>query len=323
MNSFGRIFRVSVYGESHGPEIGVLLDGVPAGISIDIADFEYDLGRRRAGAAGTTPRIEADIPRFASGVFEGKTTGAPLCISFKNENIQSKDYAALRATPRPGHADFVAAQKFSGYEDYRGGGHFSGRLTVLITAAGVVAKKVVTQCQIHAKLIEAGGNTDIEAAIAQAITQQDSIGGLVECRVLGLPIGLGEPFFDSLESVLAHGLFSIPAVKGVEFGAGFAATRMQGSTHNDALLDAAGTTLTNHAGGIVGGLSNGNELIVRVAVKPTSSTPQTQRTYNKNTDSVEDFEVKGRHDLCIAIRVPVVVEAVVALVLADMQLMNK
>jgi chorismate synthase len=317
MNSFGRNFRLTVFGESHGAALGVVLDGVAPGIALAVSDFEADLARRRAGAAGTTPRLESDVPELASGVFHGHTTGAPLCILFRNENTQSKDYEALRATPRPGHADFVASHKFQGFEDYRGGGHFSGRLTVLLVAAGVVAKKMLPNYQIAAKLIEAGGQTNIDAAIAQAIAQQDSIGGIVECRVHGLPIGLGEPFFDSLESVLAHALFSIPAIKGVEFGAGFAAARMRGSEHNDALLNQSGLTRTNHAGGIVGGLSNGNELVLRVAVKPTSSTPQMQETFNRSTGQVEPFQVKGRHDLCIALRVPVVVEAVVACVLAD------
>jgi chorismate synthase len=321
VNHFGRIFTLTVFGESHSPEIGVVLDGVPAGIPLEVGDFKADLDRRRAGAAGTTPRTETDIPHLATGVFNGHTTGAPLCILFRNENTKSKDYEALRATPRPGHADFVASKKFKGFEDYRGGGHFSGRLTVLLVAAGVVAKKVVPQFDIQAKLIEAGGNPDVEAAIAQAIAQQDSIGGLVECRVTGLPIGLGEPFFDSLESVLAHGLFSIPAIKGVEFGSGFSAPRMTGSVHNDALLDAEGHTRTNHAGGIVGGLSNGNELKMRIAVKPTSSTPQVQETYNNTTQKVEPFQVRGRHDLCIALRVPVVAEAITACVLADFSML--
>ncbi len=318
MNSFGRIFRLTVFGESHGEALGVVLDGVLPGIVLDPADFESDLARRRAGAAGTTPRRERDLPELVSGVFQGRTTGAPLTILFRNENSQSNDYEALRATPRPGHADFVAAHKFSGFEDYRGGGHFSGRLTLLLVAAGVVAKKMLPKYRITATLLEVGGSADIESAIARAVTQQDSIGGVVECCVEGLPIGLGEPFFDSLESVLAHALFSIPAIKGVEFGAGFMAARMRGSEHNDSIVNADGLTQTNHAGGIVGGISNGNDLVLRVAVKPTSSTPQLQETYNKVSGKVEPFQVKGRHDLCIALRVPVVVEAVVACVLADM-----
>ena len=300
--------------------MGIVLDGVPPGIALTPSDFAHDIGRRKPGAQGTTPRVESDVPNLVSGVFNGFTTGAPLCIQFANENVKSKDYEALRATPRPGHADFVASKKYHGFEDYRGGGHFSGRLTVLLVAAGVVAKKIVPSLQIDAQLIEAGGDKNIEAAIGNALETQDSIGGIVECVVQGIPIGLGEPFFDSLESVLAHAIFSIPAIKGVDFGAGFDAARMTGSIHNDALIDAAGTTRTNHAGGIVGGLSNGMDMRFRVAVKPTSSTPKTQETFNLATKQVEKFEVKGRHDLCIALRVPVVVEAMTAVVLADMMM---
>jgi chorismate synthase len=322
MNTFGQLFRCTVLGESHGPHIGIVIDGVPHGLPLEVSDFAHDINRRRPGQAGTTPRAETDIPILTSGVFNGHTTGAPLCLLFENSNTVSKDYAAVRATPRPGHADFVASRKFDGFEDYRGGGHFSGRLTVLLVAAGVIAKKLLKNVQITAKLTEIAGNQDIDAAIAQAVANQDSVGGIIECTVNDLPIGLGEPFFNSIESVLAHGLFSIPAVKGVEFGAGFAATRMTGSQHNDALLDQSGRTKTNHAGGIVGGLTNGNPLVFRVAVKPTSSTPKEQETLNIVTDQIEKFVVKGRHDLCIALRVPVVVEAVTALVLADMVLLE-
>ena len=323
MNTFGRIMRVSIFGESHGPEIGITLDGVPAGIELKLEDFDLDLSRRRPGAIGTTSRIEADVPNIISGWFNGFTTGAPLTLLFQNSNTQSKDYESLRKTPRPGHADFVASKKFSGFEDYRGGGHFSGRLTVLLVAAGVVAKKVLSTVAVQAKLIEVGGSLDVEVGLQRAIAQQDSVGGVVECEVNNLPVGFGEPFFDSVESLLAHGIFSIPAIKGIEFGAGFSAARMFGSQHNDSIIQADGTTQSNHAGGIVGGISNGNPLVFRVAVKPTSSTPAMQHTLNLETQQVEPLEVKGRHDLCIASRVPVVVEAVTALVLADLCLLAK
>ncbi|RYZ32896.1 MAG: chorismate synthase, partial [Sphingobacteriales bacterium] len=212
--------------------------------------------------------------------------------------------------------------KFGGFNDYRGGGHSSGRLTVALVAAGVVAKKVVDAIFLEAKLIEAGGMADIEMAINRAVEAQDSIGGIVECRVTGVPVGFGAPFFDSIESLISHAVFSIPAIKGIEFGSGFAAAAMYGSMHNDAITESSGKTATNHAGGINGGISNGNELVFRVAVKPTSSTPRPQQTWNRDTDSVESFEVKGRHDLCIALRVPVVVEAVTAIVLADLKLIG-
>jgi chorismate synthase len=322
MNSFGRIFRVSIFGESHGPAVGITIDGCPAGIALAVDDFTADLERRKAGAAGTTPRKEDDIPEILSGLFNGYTTGAPITIIFRNNNTRSADYDALRATPRPGHADFVLHEKFKGYNDHRGGGHSSGRLTVCLVAAGVVAKKVVAPSIVNAGLVEAGGNTDIETAIQKAVDEQDSIGGIVSVSATGLPLGLGEPFFDSAESLISHMIFAVPAIKGIEFGAGFAGTKMKGSEHNDAFIDENGKTRTNNAGGINGGITNGNELHFRIAVKPTSSTPKEQHTWNKETQSVEAFTVKGRHDLCIALRVPVVAEAATAIVLADMLLLK-
>ncbi len=323
MNTFGTLFRVSIFGESHGKWVGVTIDGCPAGIELSEQDLQPDLERRKAGAAGTTPRKEADLPVFVSGVFNGKTTGAPLTIVFENNNIRSADYEALKETHRPGHADFVLNKKSGGFNDPRGGGHSSGRLTVALVAAGVVAKKILEGIKIHAHLAEAGGTADIEAAVAKAIEMQDSIGGIVQCSITGLPVGIGEPFFNSVESVISHAVFSIPAIKGIEFGSGFEAAAMRGSAHNDAFMDSEGTTKTNHAGGINGGISNGNEVFFRVAVKPTSSTPQEQHTWNHATQAVEAFTVKGRHDLCIALRVPVVVEAVTSIALADLFLVSK
>lgn len=324
MNSIGRIFRIHIIGESHGECVGVIIDGCPAGLSIDIADFEKDLERRKGGTQkGTTPRKEDDIPLIKTGVFNGRTTGAPITILFENNNTRSGDYEKQRAIPRPGHADFTAAVKYGGYEDYRGGGHFSGRLTVGLVAAGVIAKKLLQQAVPVATILEIGGEVDLEKGLQKAIDQKDSIGGIVECRVSGLPVGLGEHFFDSVESVLAHAIFSIPAIKGVEFGAGFSAARMFGSVHNDAIMDASGKTGTNHAGGVVGGITNGNELVFRVAVKPTSSTPKEQTTWNKEMNALDTLSVKGRHDLCIALRVPVVLEAVTAVVLADLMLLDQ
>ncbi len=318
MNTFGNLFRVSIFGESHGKWVGVTIDGVPAGLPLTATDLLPDLARRKAGAAGTTPRQEDDLPIFASGLFNDHTTGAPLTIIFENNNTRSSDYQALRQTPRPGHADFVLDKKFGGYNDYRGGGHSSGRLTVALVAAGCVAKKIIPHIKINAHLTEAGGITDIEAAIALAVLEQDSIGGIITCTVTGLPVGIGEPFFNSVESVISHAVFSIPAVKGIEFGSGFAAAAMKGSEHNDPIIDQLGATRTNNAGGINGGITNGNALNFRVAIKPTSSTPQTQQTWNNETQTITDFTVKGRHDLCIALRAPVVVEAVTAIALTDL-----
>lgn len=329
MNRLGRIFSVQIFGESHGPMVGVVIDGCIPGISILESDFLYDLERRRStGLNGTTPRKEEDTPVILSGVFQGKTTGAPLTVAFYNKDVQSGSYELHRQIPRPGHADFTASKKFYGHNDYRGSGHFSGRLTLPLTAAGVIAKKILQtsitgKINIQADLIEAGGQKDIASAIQQAILDQDSIGGIIECKVQGLPIGLGEPFFDSIESMISHAVFSIPAVKGIAFGSGFSAATMKGSEHNDAIIDTNGKTTTNNAGGINGGLTNGNELIFHVAIKPTSSTPQEQSSINVTTGRVEDFQVKGRHDLCIALRAPVVVEAVTAIVLADFLLIKK
>jgi chorismate synthase len=323
MNSFGRLFRVSIFGESHGPAVGIIIDGCPAGIELTEADFTTDIERRKGGTQkGTTPRQETDAPIFKSGVFQNKTTGAPLMIMFENNNTRSGDYEKQRAFPRPGHADFVAHKKFGGFEDYRGGGHFSGRLTVCLVAAGVVAKKVLKGISVTANIFEIGGEQDLEKGLQKAIEAKDSIGGIVECTVKGLPIGLGEPFFDSVEAVIAHAAFSIPAVKGVEFGAGFLAAKMFGVEHNDSIIDANGKTETNNAGGIVGGITNGNDLVFRIVVKPTSSTPKEQETLNWETGGVETFSVKGRHDLCIALRVPPVLEAITAITLADLMLLE-
>lgn len=322
MNSFGRKFRVSVFGESHGTYVGICIDGCPAGIRLSSADFEHDIVRRKAGAKGTTKRVEDDTPELISGVYNGYTTGAPVTILFANKNARSHDYEQYADIPRPGHADFVAHKKFNGYNDPRGGGHFSGRLTLPLVAAGVIAKKVIDPISVAAKLVQVGGSDDISATIEKAMANGDSVGGVVECSVQNVPVGLGEPFFDSLESLLAHILFSIPAVKGVEFGAGFTSATMLGSQHNDAIENVDGKTSTNHTGGINGGISNGNELTLRVAVKPTPSIAKEQQTVNLRTGERELLSVTGRHDSCIALRVPVVVEAAVAIVLVDMLLLK-
>lgn len=324
MNSWGDRFRLSIWGESHGQQVGVSIDGVPAGIALSEEDFTADLERRRAGAAGTTPRKESDTPHIVSGVYNGFTTGSPLTIEFLNENTRSGDYRNLTIHPRPSHADWVAQQKWGGYNDPRGGGHFSGRITLGMVAAGVVAKKILgEEVKFSTDIIEIGGSRDKEqwdAIISSAQQSQDSVGGVVECRVQGVKTGMGEPFFDSVESLAAHLLFSVPAVKGVEFGAGFEAARMRGSEHNDPIISADGTTATNHAGGIVGGITNGNEIVTRVAVKPTASIAQPQQTLNLESGKVEELVIKGRHDVCITLRAAVVAEAALAIALADLKL---
>ena len=324
MNSFGTLFRVNIFGESHGACVGITVDGCPAGLALAQSDFEIDMERRKGGKQkGTTPRQEDDIPVFKSGLFNDITTGAPITMLFENNNTRSGDYEKQRTVPRPGHSDFTAHHKFGGFEDYRGGGHFSGRLTAALVGAGVIAKKLLNDIEVKSHIVSIGGESDLEKGLQKAIDHKDSVGGIVECVVTGLPIGLGEHFFDSVESLISHAVFAIPAIRGIEFGTGFAAANMFGVEHNDALIDASGKTKTNHAGGVVGGYTNGNDLVFRIAVKPTSSTPKDQTTWNWETNQQENFSVKGRHDLCIALRVPVVLEAVTALVLADLLLLEQ
>lgn len=323
MNTFGRVFRISIFGESHGPMIGITIDGCPHGIPLKVEDFTPDIERRKPRAEGTTPRKEDDIPEIISGWFNGYTTGAPLTIVFRNSDIRSTDYIDIKDHPRPGHADFVARQKFGGFNDYRGGGHFSGRLTLALVAAGVIAKKILHKISVNALVIEAGRSADISKAVKEAMEKEDSIGGIVECRAGYIPVGFGEPFFDSVESMISHLAFSIPSIKGIEFGSGFSSTKMYGSQHNDPIVDETGKTSSFNAGGVTGGLTNGNELVFRVAVKPTSSIAQTQKTFNLSTGQLEELKVQGRHDTCIALRVPVVLEAITAIVLADFVLLTK
>ena len=320
MNSYGTKFRISIFGESHGELIGVVMDGVPAGIPLGPDDFIADLERRKSGAKGTTPRKESDMPYIVSGWFDGCTTGAPLTVVFQNGNTISKDYSMFREIPRPGHADFTAQVKHNFYNDIRGGGHFSGRITLALVAAGTVAKKIASDIGFGAKIVEIAGLSDPaqwEKALEQAMAEGDSVGGVVECTCTGVPAGLGEPFFNSLESEIAHLAFAIPGVRGIEFGNGFAAAAMKGSEHNDCFVSEQGKTLTNGAGGINGGISNGNPIVFRIAVKPTSSISKIQKTMNFITGEMEEFSVKGRHDACIALRCPVIVEAIAAIALAQ------
>ena len=347
MNTFGRRYRVSIFGESHGELIGVTLDGVPAGLELSEQDFTEDILRRKSGAKGTTPRIEADQPMIVSGVFEGHTTGAPLTIVFKNTNTHSLDYSLFAAMPRPGHADLTAALKWDDCQDPRGGGHFSGRLTLPIVAAGVVAKKMLsdltmldeTPCNaVNAQIVELGGialkdvSTSLDMtdkqlpqewkdAIDQAIKDGDSLGAIVECTVPNIDPGYGEPFWDSVESQIAHAVFAIPGVRAIEFGDGFNAAAMKGSEHNDPIGE-DGRPTKNGAGGINGGITNGAPISFRVAFKPTSSIRKAQQTFNFATGEMDTLEVPGRHDACFALRAPVVVEAMTAIVLADLALVK-
>jgi chorismate synthase len=323
MNSFGVIFRVSLFGESHGQAIGVTVDGCPPGLPLRPGDFIPDLKRRQSGSKGTTKRQEPDLPEILSGVFNNLTTGAPVTLITRNSNKISADYDEFKNIPRPGHADFVSKVKYSGFSDMRGSGHFSGRITWGLVAAGVIAKKIADSSEISAKLIAAGGSDNIDKAINDAIESNDTIGGIIECRVKTPPLALGEPFFYSFESALSHIIFSIPAVKGIAFGAGFTAASMRGSVHNDSFIDSTGKTSSNNAGGINGGITNGNEIIFRIAVKPTSSTGTDQTTFNFKEGKMAVLKVKGRHDTCIALRLPVIVEAAAAITIADLMLIDR
>lgn len=327
MNTFGRKFRVAIFGESHGPAIGVTIDGVLPGLVIDPDELKKEIARRKSGAPGTTPRIEADEPIFLSGVVGDTATGAPMTIIFSNENTKSKDYSKLVDIPRPGHADFVAAVKFEDFQDYRGGGHFSGRITLPIVAAGYIAKKQFSDISINAELIEVGGvkpripahaknDPEVQRVIAEASAEGDSLGAIIECEVKGLEVGYGEPFWDSVESMISHAIFSIPGVRGIEFGDGFAAARMKGSEHNDPIGE-DGIPLKNGAGGVNGGITNGAPLRFRVAFKPTASIRKEQTTYNFAKEKMDKLSIEGRHDVCFALRCPVIVEAMTAIVLTD------
>lgn len=337
MNTFGRKFRVTIFGESHGERIGVVLDGVPAGLELCEEDFTGDILRRKSGAKGTTPRIEADMPEIVSGVYEGHTTGAPLTITFRNANTHSSDYELFAAMPRPGHADLTAAMKWDDCQDPRGGGHFSGRLTLPIVAAGVVAKMMLADATIidetpvgtdgiRAEIVELGGipgrtgDPRWQKAIDEAIKEGDSLGAVVECKVAAIAPGYGEPFWDSVESVISHAIFAIPGVRGIEFGDGFGAARMKGSGHNDP-IGPDGRPMKNGAGGVNGGITNGAPICFRVAFKPTSSIRKAQQTYNFEKGEMDSLEVPGRHDVCFALRTPVVVEAMTAIALADLTAM--
>jgi chorismate synthase len=342
-STFGTLFCVSTFGESHGPAIGCIIDGCPPNIDIDQSDIQFELDRRRPGQSSvTTPRKETDTVEILSGVFEGKSTGAPIALLIRNADQRSKDYSTIKDVFRPGHADMTFQMKY-GIRDYRGGGRSSGRETACRVAAGAVAKKVLNGMgisiiayteqvgSIKAKTFDpacietnAVRCADPVAAehmidlIESLAIEGDSIGGAVGCRIFGLPAGLGDPVFDKFDALLAHALMSIGTVKGIEFGQGFAAIQMTGSAHNDAFTagDDGISTATNHAGGILGGITNGEEVVCRLAIKPPSSIAKTQQTVTKQGDAT-DISVTGRHDPCICPRVVPVVEAMAALVVLD------
>lgn len=350
----GEHIHVSVFGQSHSPAIGVVVDGLPAGERVDMEELGRFLKRRAPGQNATsTPRKEADLPQFLSGLVDDVTCGAPLAALIENTNTRSQDYAQLRDKPRPGHADFTAQVKYGGFQDVAGGGHFSGRLTAPLCIAGGICLQMLKRrgIEVAAHIASVAGEADrpfdpmgesvetmeklkrapfpvldekagerMRKVILQAKEEGDSVGGIVECLVTGVPAGLGEPMFGGLENRLAAALFGIPAVKGVEFGAGFGVATMRGSENNDpfTVKDGKVVTETNHAGGILGGITNGMPLVFRLAFKPTPSIAKQQQTVSMSKNQVEELVVTGRHDPCIVPRAVPVVEAVTALVLSDL-----
>ena len=357
MNSFGRLFRISIFGESHGEAVGVTLDGVPAGLELDETSFEKDLGRRKSGKRGTTPRKESDTPHLLTGVFNGRTTGAPLTILFHNENTLSGDYKNLITHPRPSHSDWVAIQKFRGFADYRGGGHFSGRVTAALVAGGAIVLGALDRAGIDITthiarcagisdtpfalddaaalaaqvsvlesrdegfaLLDASVEEPMKTAIRAAGSEGDSVGGILETAILGLPAGVGEPYFDSVESLISHMAFSVPAVKGIEFGTGFGFADLKGSEANDAfrMKGDSVVTATNHNAGINGGITNGMPVVFRTAVKPTPSIYKEQETVDYIAKQDAPLSIQGRHDPCIVPRAAIVQTCAAALAVGDL-----
>ena len=348
MNSIGKLFRLTTFGESHGTAIGGIVDGCPAGIYLDVKAIQNELDRRKPGQSSiTTARKESDTLQILSGVFEGKTTGAPICFIIPNEDQRSKDYSNLKEVYRPSHADFTYDKKF-GFRDYRGGGRSSARETANWVAAGAIAKQLLKSVNIHAFVSSVGEEfvlkpyqkldfNQIEnnlvrcpdkevanrmiAAIEQAKEEGDSLGGTITCVAQGVPAGWGEPIFDKLHARLGQAILNINAVKGFEYGSGFRGAKMKGSMHND-IFTKGGKTTSNLSGGIQAGISNGMDIYFRVAFKPTATIMKDQTTINQKGEAVQ-FKAKGRHDPCVVPRAVPVVEAMTAIVLADFYLLNK
>lgn len=344
-SSYGENLKLTIFGQSHSPAIGVTVEGIPAGEMIDSEELARFLSRRAPGKnAWSTPRREADAPEFLSGIVDGVTCGAPLTAIIRNTNTRSQDYAALKVTPRPGHADYTAEVKYAGHQDYAGGGHFSGRLTAPLCIAGGICLQllaregitVISRIASIAEVEDAGELTvstaekefptvsdaqgeKMKAAIAAAREAGDSVGGVIECAVLGAPIGLGDPMFGGMENRIASIVFGIPAVKGIEFGAGFGAAKLRGSENNDAFAVKEGriVTETNFSGGILGGITDGMPIVFRAAFKPTPSIARTQKSVNLQTMTQENLSISGRHDPCIVPRAVPCIEAAAAIAVYD------
>lgn len=352
-NSFGTNVSLTLFGESHGSQIGIVLDGLPAGFEIDEERILLDLEKRKAAGKLSTQRHEEDIPIFISGMFNGYTTGTPVTILFQNKDTRSGDYTKTKSRLRPGHADYTAYEKYNGFQDYRGGGHFSGRLTAPIVAAGSICRQILEQKNIkigsHIEqlynikdenfsedihrlekeidemneemfaVLDHDVKEDMKEAILQAAQEGDSLGGILESAVIGLPAGIGEPFFDSVESILSHLLFSIPAVKGVSFGKGFGFANLKGSQSNDAFYyDGKIKTRTNNNAGINGGITNGMPILIHTVIKPTPSIFKTQESVDYETKESVDLQIQGRHDPCILHRARIVVDSIIAFGILDL-----
>lgn len=348
-STYGENLKLSIFGQSHGPAIGMTLDGIPAGLAVDLDKLQIFLDRRAPGQHDySTPRCEEDRPEILSGIIDGYTCGAPIAAIIRNNNTRSKDYSNLKDCPRPGHADYTAQIKYGGYQDVAGGGHFSGRLTAPLCVAGGLCKQWLEAkgIRIAAHILQIASITDtaldpvdpqletigsefpvldafngekMRAAIAQARSSLDSVGGIIECAVTGLAAGLGDPMFGGMESRIAQIIYGVPAVKGVEFGSGFTSANMMGSQNNDTFVVHNGkiVTQTNHAGGILGGITNGMPLVFRVAIKPTPSISQPQQSVSLSAMENTILEVTGRHDPCIVPRAVPVIEAAAAIAIYD------
>ena len=325
-NSFGNLFRFTIFGQSHAPAIGVCIEGIPSGFEIDMDALSAFLARRAPGGRYATSRREPDAPEFIAGLNEGKTCGAPVTAVIRNTNTRSADYEYMRFTPRPGHADYTAMVKYGSSRDYSGGGQFSGRLTAPLCIAGGIALQLLEKkgIEISASIVSIGGEIDREKMfelIDRVRSEGDSVGGVIECRIAGLPAGVGEPMFDGLENRIAQAVFGIPAVKGIEFGAGFAASAMRGSECNDPfVLDGDGRVMTegNRHGGILGGISSGMPVVFRAAFKPTPSIAKPQQSVDLQAMTETSLEIRGRHDPCIVPRALPCVEAAAAVAVYDL-----
>lgn len=322
---YGTNFRIAIFGESHAAAIGVEIEGVPAGSRIDMDELQRFMDRRAPGRSATsTQRREPDVPEFLCGIRDGIATGAPIAAIIRNSDTRSSDYGNLANVPRPGHADYPAEVKFGGHQDKAGGGHFSGRLTAPLCIAGGIALQLLGRrgIAVSAKAVRIGGETDpakMEAAILAARADGDSVGGVVEAEVRGVPAGHGDPMFAGIENRIAQAVFGIPAVKGIEFGEGFAAADLRGSENNDpyGMADGKVVPLTNHAGGILGGITTGAPIVFRVAFKPTPSIGKPQDSVDLATGAPVKLVVKGRHDPCVVLRAVPCVEAAAAIAVLD------